>query len=224
MRGAMETGGMLHLVFDIDMTLLLSVECTFDKDTGEANCDENIQPKASSPRRRRVRPKLTDTVHFDLPAFSLRANIRPGAIEMLREIWKQPNLTTSIWSAGEPAYVHAVARELEKRSGGKFHIVWARDQCEKTSRDNYYKPLTKMANSPEGRALGMHPDASNVILIDDLKLNSKKNPGKVFLIAEYNRVNQFDYGLLQFAYMLFQELGIIPPSPPREEESEDDDE
>lgn len=194
----------IHLVFDIDMTLVLSVSCTFNEETGAAECKERKMSIFFSPRRRSAHVSTFKSDYFDLKNFGMRVHIRPAAISLLNEISKHPDiLTASIWSAGVPEYVRAIARELSKRSGCNFEIVWARDKCEKDENGELYKPLEKMAQSPEGVVLGMNPDASNVVLIDDLDLNLQMNPDKVYKIPEYNRVNRFDYAINRLAHSLF---------------------
>lgn len=203
-----------HLVFDIDMTLVLSTDCEFDRDTQRAvACDDSRPPAASSPRRRPVRSQAFKADYFDLPQFGMRVNLRPFAVNLLHEVMHDPRLTVSIWSAGERPYVQAVAKELARRTGKRFDIVWSREMCEKDFNDEYYKPLEKIAQSPEGQRIGMNGDASNVMLIDDLRLNLEANWGKVYLIKPYDRVNRFDFALNQFAYILFMSLANLDASP-----------
>jgi len=213
----------LHVVFDIDMTLILSTECIFDESGRAVRCDPALSPRASSPRRRRaLADEFPSLDFFDLPEFNLRVNLRPDSISTLDALFNRDEISVSLWSAGDVNYVRAVANRLEqevnnyarrnKRAGrARFEIVWARDMCELNDDGELVKPLIKMIESDEGRALGMHED--NIMLVDDLDLNAGLNAGKVYYIKAYDRVNRFDFALKQLLYnimMYIREPSVLP--------------
>lgn len=179
----------IFVVLDLDSTLINTLP-------GPKKREETIIP--GSPRRQPATDKRNRGYHddemdyFDLDEFEMRVHKRPGLERFLTKVYKHC-ASVSIWSAGHPLYVNAVAGYLEKTYKVHFDLVWTRDDCKRVGKDEWVKPIEKFVDAMKSKGATM----KNTVLVDDLKENLELNPDNALRIYPYHKNNPYDYGLYQ---------------------------
>lgn len=119
--------------------------------------------------------KKLHMIPLDLGPVKYHSFLRPEVLEFLKMLADNA-ASVSIWSAGQPAYIHDLVPKLSAWAGVTFTFVWAADQCDVAplvSDDGHIlpgetffcKPLNKIIQ--EGKKHGLDMSEDNTILIDD---------------------------------------------------------
>ena len=198
----------VHVVLDLDATLILSIEKEVPKK--KATLPPNSPRRQRMPDDRRLKGNLANREEewFDIDEMGLRVHLRPHLVRFLVELFQNAT-TVSIWSAGSTEYVRAIAKNLQRLTKRKFTIVWSLPDCADDGTGYPVKPIGKIIESPEGQRIGMRID--NTVLIDDLQDNFDLSPNNVYQISPYAERDPYDYYLLEALRMVMQIRGKSRP-------------
>jgi len=149
------------IVLDLDETLVHSSE----KVGQIENLGIMTNPDLLDLRRRTYQLTMDDVVYKNGEGIKtvLYGITRPHVKEFLISCFSYFKVVI-IWSAGKRKYVDAIVDFLfmdMKRP----HVVWSRDQCDKTSGELLVKPLTKLIENEPG--LSKYMSLENTFIIDD---------------------------------------------------------
>ena len=109
--------------------------------------------------------KLDDVVHKKGQGIKTEmwGVVRPHVKEFLTACFTYFKVV-AVWSAGKKKYVEAIVDFLF-RDIKRPHVIFSRDECERTSNNTLTKPLIKMMEQVPGLAKYMKPE--NTFILDD---------------------------------------------------------
>ncbi len=169
------------IVLDLDETLVHSNESLAHlKSLGIM-----VDPKLMDLRSRTYEISMDDVVYKKGQGIKseMWGIIRPHVKEFLIACFSYFKVVT-VWSAGKKKYVDAIVDFLFKDIK-RPHVVYARDQCERTTDNILTKPLEKMIRQEPG--LSKYMSLENTFIIDDRpSVFEIPNPDNGIQIPPYN--------------------------------------
>ena len=146
--------------------------------------------------------------HIELPNHFLY--IRPGAKQLLQELWKIDGLDIAIFSSTTYKNVNLILDHLmSKKDMSRLKFLWCRDRC---SFDPYYGVMTaisKYATIKKLDSIFENPivnwnrnyNETNILMVDDSSLKMRYNPRSTYYLIDGYYPNKKDkslYNLLNY--------------------------